>query len=144
MPNCYFKVTQKGLEHRDDGKFRLIINHTSVYSGITLDEETLGCAAIWLGDHNVSCGAMPNMPQDHFEAMKSELLGNFEKGEISEIIISLSKYFGENNYSLKDMFKDDQHCILDFIVEGNLKKTRELYEIVYRDNSALMRSFQSW
>ncbi|MGD6933044.1 MAG: DUF3536 domain-containing protein [Candidatus Bathyarchaeia archaeon] len=139
MPNCYFKVTQTGLEGRDDGKFRLIINHTSVYSGITLDEETLGCAAIWLGDHNVSCGAMPNMQQEVFNSMKTELLERFEKGQISEIIIALSKYFGANNYSLKDMFKDDQRCILDFIVEGNLKKTRELYEIVYRDNSALMR-----
>jgi alpha-amylase/alpha-mannosidase (GH57 family)/AraC-like DNA-binding protein len=139
MPNCYFKVTQQDIERRDDGKFRLIINHTTVYSGITLDEQTLGCAAIWLGDHNVSCGAMPNMQPDNFEAMKTDLLGSFEKGQINEIIIALSKHFGANNYSLKDMFKDDQHCILDFIVEGGLKKARELFEIVYRDNSALMR-----
>lgn len=139
MPNCYFKVTQKDVEHRDDGKFRLIINHTTVYSGITLDEQTFGCAAIWLGDHNVSCGAMLDMQQDSFNAMKTELLESFEKGQINEIIISLPKDFGKNNYSLKDMFKDDQHCILDFIVEGGLKKAKELNEIVYRDNSALMR-----
>ncbi|MGD6810000.1 MAG: DUF3536 domain-containing protein [Candidatus Bathyarchaeia archaeon] len=139
MPNCYFKVTQQDIERRDDGKFRLTTNHTTVYSGITLDEQTITCAAIWLGDHNVSCGAMPNMQQDNFEAMKTELLESFEKGQINEIIISLAKYFGENNYSLKDMFKDDQHSILEFIVEGGLKKARELYEIIYRDNSALMR-----
>ncbi|XHH08150.1 MAG: DUF3536 domain-containing protein [Candidatus Bathyarchaeia archaeon] len=139
MPNCYFKVTQQNIERRDDGKFRLIANHTTVYSGITLDEQTLGCAAIWLGDHNVSCGAMPNMQQENFETMKKEILESFEKGQINEIIISLSKYFGENNYSLKDMFKDDQHCILDFIVEGSLKKAKDLFEIVYKDNSALMR-----
>jgi alpha-amylase/alpha-mannosidase (GH57 family) len=139
MPNCYFKVTQQDIERRDDGKFRLITNHTTVYSGITLDEQTLGCAAIWLGDHNVSCGAMPSMQPNDFEAMKTDLLGSFEKGQINEIIIALSKHFDGNSYSLKDMFKDDQHCILDFIVEGGLKKARELNEIVYRDNSALMR-----
>jgi alpha-amylase/alpha-mannosidase (GH57 family) len=138
-PNCYFRVIQKDIERRDDGKFRLIVNHTIVYSGITLDEQTFGCAAIWLGDHNVSCGAMLDMQPDSYDAMKNELIASFEKGEINEIIISLSKHFGTNNYSLKDMFKDDQHYILDFIVQGGLKKARELYQIIYRDNSALMR-----
>jgi hypothetical protein len=138
-PNCYFRVIQKDIERRDDGKFRLIINHTTVYSGITLDEQTFGCAAIWLGDHNVSCGAMPNMQIANYDAMKTELIASFEKGEINEIIIALSKHFGTHNYSLKDMFKDDQHYILDFIVQGGLKKARELYQIIYRDNSALMR-----
>ena len=139
MPNCYFKVTQKDIERHDDGKFRLIMNRSTVYSGITLDEQNFGCAAIWLGDHNVSCGAMLDMPQDKFNAMKTELVASFEKGQINEIIVSLSKHFGTYNYSLKDMFKDDQHYILDFIVAGGLKKSRELYEIIYRDNSALMR-----
>lgn len=139
MPNCYFRVTQNDVERRDDGKFRLIINYSTVYSGITLDEQTFGCAAIWLGDHNVFCGTMPDMPQDAFNAMRSEVLGSFEKGQINEIIVSLSKFFGQNTYSLKDMFKDDQRYILDFIVEGGLKKARELYDIIYRDNSAMLR-----
>ncbi len=139
MPNCYFRVTQNDIERRDDGKFRLILNHSTVYSGITLDEQSFGCAAIWLGDHNVSCGAMPDMPEENFNTMRSEVLGSFEKGQINEIIVSLSKFFGQNTYSLKDMFKDDQRYILDFIVEDGLKKARDLYGIIYRDNSAMLR-----
>ena len=79
------------------------------------------------------------MPKEAFNSMRSEVLGSFEKGQINEIIVSLSKFFGKNTYSLKDMFKDDQRYILDFIVEDGLKKARDLYDIIYRDNSAMLR-----
>lgn len=139
MPNCYFRVTQKDIEKRDDGKFRLLLSHSTVFSSLTLDEQTFACAAIWLGDHNVSCGAMRDMPDEAFNAMKNDLLASFEKGQINEIIVILSKNFGKNTYSLKDMFKDDQRYILDFILQNNLKKARELYNIIFRENSAMLR-----
>ncbi len=138
MRSC-FTVTAEEVEGRDDGKFRLIVNRSTVSSLTTLDEETFGCAAIWLGDHNVSCGAKRNMQTRMFNVMREEALACFEKGQINEIIVILAKYFGKNNYSLKDMFKDDQRYILDYIVAGGLKKAKDLYDIIYHDNSALLR-----
>ena len=139
MPNCGFNVTVENIEKRDDGKFRLIVNRSSVYSTTTLDQETFGCAAIWLGDHNVSCGAKVNMPLKAFLGMRNRVLASFEKGEINEIIVLLSKYFGQNTYSLKDMFKDDQRYVLEYIVADGLKKAKDLYDIIYHDNSAMLR-----
>jgi hypothetical protein len=139
LPNCCFKVSSSNVERRDDGRFRLIINRSNVYSSITLDSDHFGCAALWLGDHNVSCGVMQNMPQETFEQMKTELLLCFEKGQINEIIVLLSKYFGQQIYSLKDLFKDDQRYILNHIVAGGMKTAKELYNIVYHDNSAMLR-----
>jgi hypothetical protein len=71
--------------------------------------------------------------------MRNKLVECFDKGQINEIIVGLSKYFGQNNYSLKDLFKDDQRYILWYIVADGLKKAKELYEIVYHDNSAMLR-----
>jgi hypothetical protein len=70
--------------------------------------------------------------------MRDNVLACFEKGQISEIIILLSKYFGKN-YSLKDLFKDDQQYLLNYIVADGLKKAKELYNIIYHDNSTLLR-----
>ncbi len=139
MANSFFTITIGDIEIRDDGKFRLVTNRSKVYSGITLDEEVFGCAAIWLGDHNVSCGAMRNMQEEAFKSMRSEVLSSFEKGQINEIIVVLSKYFGQSTYSLKDMFKDDQRQILDFIIAGGLKKAKELFGIIYQDSSTMLR-----
>ncbi|MCW4028164.1 MAG: DUF3536 domain-containing protein [Candidatus Bathyarchaeota archaeon] len=138
-PNNCFHIATSAIEKRDDGKFRFIINRSTISSDITLDEESFGCAAIWLGDHNVSCGAKRDMPDRAFKALRRRALACFERGQINEIIVLLSKYFGENTYSLKDLFRDDQRYILDFILSDGLKKAKDLYDIIYRDNSALLR-----
>ena len=71
--------------------------------------------------------------------MRNKLVGCFEKGQINEIIVAIARYFGQNNYSLKDLFKDDQRYVLDYIVADGLKKAKDLYDIVYHDNSAMLR-----
>lgn len=139
MPNCYLTVAMNNAEKRDDGKFRLIVNHATVSSAITLDEESFSCAALWLGDHNVSCGTKQNMQDNAFYKMRDEALANFEKGQINEIMVTLSKTFRKKIYSLKDLFRDDQLRVLEHIVAGGIKKAKELYNIVYRDNSAMLR-----
>jgi len=59
--------------------------------------------------------------------MRDSLLASFEKGQINEIIVSLTKHFGQYTYSLKDLFKDDQRYILDYITADGLKKAKELF-----------------
>jgi hypothetical protein len=139
MPNCCFRITPEISEKWDDGKFRFIINRSTISSSTTLDEQVFSSAAVWLGDHNVTCGARSDMPSKVFKSMRNKLVECFDKGQINEIIVGLSKYFGQNNYSLKDLFKDDQRYILWYIVADGLKKAKELYEIVYHDNSAMLR-----
>jgi hypothetical protein len=138
IPNNCFSIKMENIEKQDDGKFRLHLNRSTVFSSITLDEQTFSCAALWLGDHNVICGAQPNMPQNQFLTLSAKLIETFEKEQINEILLDISKYFGPN-YSLTDLFKDDQHYILDYIVADGLNKAKELNDIIYHDNSAILR-----
>ncbi len=136
---CCFEITDQELERFENGKFRLVVSLSKVRSSITLDEQVVGCAAIWLGDHNVSCGVKSGMDEQAFKAMRDDVRKSFEKGEINETILLLPKHFGESNYSLKDMFEDDQIQILEFIFRDSVKKATELYEIIFKDNAAMLR-----
>lgn len=138
-PNCCFKISSTQIEKRDDGKFRLLVHCSQLYSNITLDEKSFSSAALWLGDHNVSCGAKPNMQEEAFTNMRNEVLECFERGQINEIIVALSKYFGANMYTLKDLFRDDQKYIMDYILADGIKKAKDLYDIIYHDNAAMLR-----
>lgn len=138
IPDSCFSIKMENVEKRTNGKFSLIFNRSTVFSSVTLDEQTFSCVAIWLGDHNVTCGAQPNMSKQQFLSLTAKLIGFFEKGQINEVIVDLSKYFGPN-YSLNDLFKDDQRYILEYIVESGLKKAKELNDIIYHDNSAMLR-----
>jgi len=136
--NRFFKITNSKVEKRDAGKPRAIVNCTSIYSSITLDKEDFGCAAFWLGTHNVSCGVTRDMNDQTFRAMKDEFLSYFESGQINELMAVLPKYFGRT-YTLKEMFKDDQRHVLDYIVGDELEKAENLYEMIYQDNYVMLR-----
>jgi hypothetical protein len=139
LPNSCFKITANNFERRDDGKFRLLVNRSTVYSNITLDEEAFGCTALWLGDHNVCCGAEHNMSEQNFNTIRDNVLACFDRGQINEIIVILSNYYQKNVYSLKDMFRDDQRHILNNILADELKKVKENYDFIYNYNSAMLR-----
>ncbi len=136
---CCFKITNHALERHEAGKFLLVLSHFTVQSAITLDEARFACAGVWLGDHNVSCGVKADADEPTFQAISKDLLDSFGKGQINEVILLMPKHFGENNYSLKDVFEDDQIRILNLILQEALKKATDLNEIIYHDNSALLR-----
>jgi len=132
------RVVDREGERREAGKNRLAITRSVISSETTLDEENASCAAIWLGDHNILCGVLRDMKDDAFLAMRNEVVGAFEKGQISETLLLIRKYF-EKTYSLKDLFKDDQESILEFIMQEQVRKAIDLYQTVYKDNFATMR-----
>jgi alpha-amylase/alpha-mannosidase (GH57 family) len=138
---CCFTLMNKELEKRDAGKFRLVISNSIIQSQITLDEENFACVAIWLGDHNVSCGVKlikDEADEALFKNIKEEILASFNKGEINETILFMPKYFEKTTYSLKDVFKDHQIRILESIVQEAVEKATNLNEIIIRDNSAMI------
>ncbi len=136
---CCFKVAEETPETNDAGKFRLVVGRSRISSQITFAEALVSYAALWLGDHNVSCGIMQDMKEDAFRKMRDEVMDCFKKGQINEAIVLLSQHFGGTTYSLKDLLRDQQRGILDFILAGSVKKAVELYDVVYKDNYATMR-----
>ncbi len=137
--SCCFNITNDEFELHTSGKFRLVFAKIKVYSGVTLDEDRFGGAAIWLGDHNVSCGVTRDISSEAYKTMRKEILNTFEKGQINEAIQLIPKHFGKHTYSLKDLFKDDQRRILDFVIKGGVREAQDLYEMIYHNNITLLR-----
>jgi alpha-amylase/alpha-mannosidase (GH57 family) len=135
---CCFAIVFKEIEKHETGKFKIVFCQSTVKSTITLDEAAISGIALWLGDHNVSCGVKQDIDQATFKALKEEILKSFNKGEINETISILSRIFGNNIYSLKDMLKDDQVRIMNLIIQEAVKRATELNDIIYRDYSALL------
>ncbi len=134
-----FTIAEEEVVKREKGKTRLTICKLKVKSEITLDSEVVSCVAVWLGDLNVSCIAKSQMPNDLYISFRDAILTTFEKGGANETIVLISKYFGERTYTLKNMFRDDQRRILNFIEEEARQKAEQLYTIVYNDNAGIMQ-----
>lgn len=136
---CCFTIIEEEMVKREKGDKRLSICKLRVHSDVTWDEETASCVALWLGNENVVCGARSNVSENDYESMKREILPAFEKGPDASTVVLMTKFFGEKTYTLKNMFKDDRQQIINFIVQGSLKKAEELFETVYKEDAVTMQ-----
>jgi hypothetical protein len=58
---------------------------------------------------------------------------------MAEVIRVMDRHFGESNYSLKDLFRDEQRRVLGQILDSTLEEAAAIYGQIYENHAALMR-----
>lgn len=138
---CY-DVLREDYQRLDAGKMRLALGRATVVSGITRDSERLSFAAIHLGDHSLNCGVRAFQGDEAYRAMKQEIAAAFETGEFADIVRLLDKHFGMNNYSIRDLFRDEQRKVLTQLITTTLRDYENSYRRIYDESRVLMGYLQ--
>ncbi|MHB8482610.1 MAG: DUF3536 domain-containing protein [Nitrospiria bacterium] len=139
---CY-TIYNEGHKRLTAGKLKLVIGKSRVTSDITWDEEVIDFAVLHLGDHNINGGVSLFQGDEIFSAMQNEIRPVFEKGDIPEVIRLLNKHFGEHNYSVSDLFKDEQRKVLNQILRFTYKEIATAFGQIQENHYTLMNFFQS-
>jgi alpha-amylase/alpha-mannosidase (GH57 family) len=130
-----FSVKGRIFDNSEAGRHKLLIGSVHISSDITRNEGDVSFAALHLGGHNILSGALTNMSQDEFNKMRSDIHESFMKSDISQVIRLLDKYFKNNSFSLKHLFRDEQRMIIDQLLQQSSKDIeasfRQLYENQY-------------
>ncbi|MDA1276558.1 MAG: DUF3536 domain-containing protein [Verrucomicrobia bacterium] len=118
-------------EHREvftAGKARLAIGRAKVTFEITRASDTITYGVLHFGDHNLNGGVRLYQGEESYQSLVHELREAFERAEFPQVIRLMDRHFGESNYSLKSLFRDEQRKILRQV----LASTREDLESRYR------------
>jgi hypothetical protein len=91
------------------------------------------------GDHTVVAGVREFRGDEAFEEMERDAIAAFEKADFPEAVRALDRHFGSSNYSLKNLFRDEQRNLLRLILDSTLKETAAVYRQVYENHAPLMR-----
>ncbi len=134
---CY-KLKSESYRRLESGKSKLAVGKTRVSSTLTREETTISFGVLHLGDHNLSGGIREFMGDDAFRAMESELCGTFERGDMMAVIQLIAKHFGQHNYSLWHLFKDEQRAILNQILQDTLEGIERSFKEIYEDSYSVM------
>lgn len=115
-------------------RVRLVIGVAKVVFEITGATDMLSYAALHRGEHDVNCGVRYFRGETEFQQLVSEFTTVFDKGDFAAITKLMEHHFGESNYSLKDLFRDEQRKILAQILsstgqdlEGRFRQMMEQY-----------------
>lgn len=134
-----FNINSRKYELFESGKQKLAIGNVHVRSDITWARKDISFAVFHLGDQNLVAGAREFMGEESFNQMYEELKASFLKGDISEIMRLINKYFNHDGYSLWHLFKDEQRQVLNQIFAAAVKEIESSFNQIFEHHYPVMQ-----
>jgi len=135
--SCTFEQRQKVTLHA--GKARLLIGCSKVTMEVTRAWDLLSYAALHLGDHVVNSGVRVFRGDAAFQELISESSEAFNRADFPQVIRLMDKHFGESNYSVKNLFRDQQRRVLDRVLGSTNRDLENHYRQIADQHTPLAR-----
>ncbi|MFQ5874371.1 MAG: DUF3536 domain-containing protein, partial [Dehalococcoidia bacterium] len=123
----------------ESGRAKLAVGRARGTHEITAESALLSFGVLHFGDHNVNAGVREYQGEEAYQSMVIELSAAFGSGEFPEVIRAMDRHFGDCNYSVRSLFKDEQRKVLDQILESTLAGVEATYRQHHEVNYPLMR-----
>lgn len=133
-----YVVTKEDYQKVEAGITKLAIGRISVSSKITEESELISFCVLHFGGHALNGGVRTFLGHDAYQSMKKEIIPAFEKGDFADIVRLMDHHFGMHNYSLTNLFRDQQRNILTLLIKKTLEDFEKTYRQIYENNKILM------
>jgi len=120
------------------GQMRLAVGKIFIRSSITRIADRISFCNLYFGGHTLNCGVCSFLGEDAYQTMKQEVVSAFNEGDFAAIIRLIDTHFGMHNYSLKDLFRDEQRHILRLIIAGTLQEFEDKFITLYENSKSVM------
>jgi hypothetical protein len=134
-----YSIRRQDQHVHEAGRARLLLGRARFSSRITQEHAALSYGVLHYGDHTVVAGVREFRGDEAFEEMARDATAAFEKADFPEAVRAMDRHFESSNYSLKNLFRDEQRKLLRLILESTLEETAAVYRQVYEKNAPLMR-----
>ncbi len=137
-----FEVLKNNYELLTAGRNKLALGHPTMRSKITLEEQQISFAVLYLGDHHFYGGVREWQNGDEYNTMCYEIKSAFDRLDIAEMILLMDKHFGSHSYNLWYLFKDKSREIFDKIMHQTLDSIEISFRNVYKNHYATMQAMK--
>jgi hypothetical protein len=125
-----FAVRQEDRQLFTAGHARLAVGRIKVKFTITQASDILTYAVLYMGEHNLNCGVRYDGDLPGYAKAAEEMHGAFERADFPELIRVMDKHFGKANYSLKNLFRDEQYKVLNQILAATRDEIHNTYRLL--------------
>jgi alpha-amylase/alpha-mannosidase (GH57 family) len=129
-------------EHRQlftAGKARLAVGRARVTFDITRTSDVITYGVLHLGDHSLNGGVRQFKSEEDYQTLLDEIGDAFNRADFPQVIRLMDRHFGESNYSLKSLFRDEQRKILDQVLASTREDLENRYRQITDNYTPLMR-----
>jgi alpha-amylase/alpha-mannosidase (GH57 family) len=135
---CY-QAERRSYQSFEAGKAKLAVGQIKLTCSLTQESTDLSFGVLSMGDHNVNGGVRPILSDEVEAYLARELAEPFARADFAEVIRLMDRRFGESNYSLRSLFRDERRQLLERILASALAETGALYRQIYQQRAPLMR-----
>jgi alpha-amylase/alpha-mannosidase (GH57 family) len=139
---CY-DIESSELRRRAAGRAQLRIGRATITSGITLASQEFAFAALHMGDHIINAGLRPDGREAPDSSTCEAIETAFDSADYTEVLRLMNDAFGESTYSLRSLFRDEQHAVMRRVLEPTLAAIDEQYRQIYGQHAGLVRYLTS-
>lgn len=134
-----YQVMDQTRHLYEAGEIRLRVGHCRVTSKITTESGEFVYAALHLGGHNVTGGIRPYVGAKSLAELVAQSEVLFERAETPALIRLLDRSFDGQHFSLRSLFRDEQHQVMQTILSTAIHEAESAYQQVYRRRAPLLR-----
>ncbi len=138
---CY-TIEQEDYQLQRIGALALAIGQIQLTSTITQESVEYIFAVLHLGGYDFHCCIQPFTDRRSYEQIKRNLFQTIEKASAAALVLGMAQAFGEEYFSLSDLFAEERHRILYLLSRETLTRLDQLYAQVYRDNYGILAAFR--
>jgi hypothetical protein len=135
---CY-EAALENHQMFEAGLAKLAVGRVKLTSEITRESSVLSFGVLHMGDHNVNGGVRKFLGEPAYQALTQAAVDPFMRADFAEVIRVMDRHFGESNYSLSSLFRDEQRKILEVILASRQLEAEALYRQIYEHQAPMMR-----
>jgi len=135
---CY-RFERLDEQRRESGRASLVMGQVRVTSLVTRKSRDLSYGVLHFGNHNVTGGVRLHRSAESYEALVDEVSMPFDRSDFATVIRVLDQEFEASTYSLRSLFRDAQHRLVDTILETNVDEVEAALLEIYEDRAPLLR-----
>jgi len=135
-----FDVNRHSYDVMTSGRGRFAVGRATLCSRITEECEDICFAVLHLGDQNLSAAVKRYTPQDAaaWETFITNSRNSIRHANLPELIRFIDGYFDSTLYSLTSLFADEQHRILQSILNQTLSEVEGSLIRIYNEHATLL------
>jgi len=134
-----YTVASQVYDLEEHGEQKLAIGKVVVHSILTWEEETVSFAVVSFEGHYLNGGVQKFPGEEKYVLMRKEIKEAFSRSDLPEVIRLMDKHFGDHNFGLWHLFKDEQRKIFHQILESHMEDINRSFKQTYDHDYPLMQ-----
>ncbi|MBI5583887.1 MAG: DUF3536 domain-containing protein [Deltaproteobacteria bacterium] len=140
---CFDLTNLDPIVRRQNGT-RLALGRLRVRSLLTEEELEMIYGVLHFGGLDFHCRLRPFQGRKRYEAGREELLERYRSGSMGEVYDRLKEIFGGNPYSLKNLFREERHRLIDLILKERLGAYHKQFREWVSADEGVIRKLAEW